>query len=242
MSHFTFVFFLVIGATSISFGQDIQANSTAALPEAQPVSLYKQATAFSQNLYNGRQYYLYDARNDEHQFFDDRKWRKGVVRYDEQQFDSIPMIYDIFRDELVIKHFNGDHLLLQSEKVDFFMLGDHNFVRMEAGNDINPQMRTGFYDIIYDGQSRTIARRAKQRQEKIVDKRVIALYPQKSYFYVFKDGKYHATQTKKAVLNLFPEHKKELRKALRDGKLSFRKQKDAAIAKMVSTHDELAKP
>ncbi|WP_192579216.1 hypothetical protein [Dyadobacter aurulentus] len=240
MSHYTFVFFLITGCTGISFGQATTASIAA--PEAYPVSIYKEATAQSQNLYNGRQYYVYDARSEEHQFFNDRKWRKGVVRYDEQQFDSIPMIYDIFRDELVVKHFNGDHLLLQSEKVDFFMLDDHNFVRMESGKDINPQMRTGFYDILYDGKSRTIVRRAKQRQEKIVDKRVIALYPQKSFFYILKDGKYHASQTKKAVLNLFPEHKKELRKALRDGKLRFRKQKDLAIAKMVSIHDELAKP
>ncbi|WP_229206852.1 hypothetical protein [Dyadobacter crusticola] len=241
MSNFSSLCFLFLCIAGTSFGQIAQVNTTAD-PAAYPISVYKEATAFSQNLYNGRLYYLYDSRNDEHQFFDTRKWIKGVVHYDNQQFDSIPMLYDIFKDELVIKHFNGDHLLLQSEKVDFFLLNHHNFVRLEAGKDIEPQMRTGFYDVIYNGKSRTIARRAKQRQEKIVDKKVISLYPQKNFFYVLKDGKYHSAQTKKAVLNLFPEHKKELRKVLRDGRISFRKQKDLAIAKMVAVHDELAKP
>ncbi|KQS33092.1 hypothetical protein [Dyadobacter sp. Leaf189] len=241
MSNFTYSFLFFLCIAGNSFGQIAQVN-TATDPASHPISVYKEATAFTQNLYNGRQYYLYDPRNEEHQFFDTRKWMKGVIRYDNQQFDSIPMLYDIFKDELVIKHFNGDHLLLQSEKVDFFLLNDHSFVRLEAGKDIGPQMRTGFYDVIYDGKSRTIARRAKQRQEKIVDKKVISLYPQKNFFFVLKDGKYHSTQTKKSVLNLFPEHKKELRKVLRDGHIKFRKQKDLAIAKMVAVHDELAKP
>jgi hypothetical protein len=241
MSNFTFLCFFLVCIAGRSFSQVAQVN-TAASPAAYPISVYKEATAQSQNLYNGRVYYLYDSRSEEHQFFNERKWQKGIVRYDNQQFDSIPMMYDIFKDELVIKHFNGDHLLLQSEKVDFFLLSDHNFMRLEAGKDINPQMRTGFYDIIYNGTSRTVVRRYKQRQEKIVDKRVISLYPQKNFFYILKDGKYHAAQTKKAVLNLFPEHKKELRKVLRDGNIKFRKQKDLAIARMVATHDELAKP
>ncbi|WP_353722134.1 hypothetical protein [Dyadobacter sp. 676] len=208
---------------------------------AYPVSLYKNATSVSQNLYNGRQYYVYDARMEEHQFFHQRRWLNGTVLYDGQQFDSIPMLYDIFRDEVVIRHFNGDHVLLQTVKVDSFIIDNHHFARLEAGKDINPQMRTGFYDIIYGGKSRTLVRRTKSRQEKIVEKKVIAYYPEKNFFYVFKDGRYHPVHTKKSALELFPDRKRELRRVLRENKIKFRKNREMAIAKMVETYDQLAR-
>jgi uncharacterized membrane protein len=243
MRIFTIVLLCAAFLSAESYGQGASsAASSARDVAAYPVSLYKEATAQSQNLYNGRQYYVYDARMEEHQFFEQRRWQKGMVLYDGQQFDSIPLLYDIFKDEVVIRHFNGDHILLQTVKVDSFVVNDHHFARLEAGKDINPQMRTGFYDILYNGRSRLIARRNKQRQEKIVDKTVIAYYPQKSFFYVLKDGRYHSIHTKKSAMNLFPAYKREFRKVLRDNNIKFRKNREVAIARIVATYDELAKP
>lgn len=242
MRIFTTALFLVVYFVQSSFAQTVSALETNVETPAYPVSLYKEATAISQNLYNGRQYYVYDPRQEEHQFLNQRKWHNGVVMYDGQRFDSIPMLYDIFKDELVIKHFNGDHILIQSEKVDYFILDNHNFARFESGKEINEQMRTGFYDIIYDGKTRTLARRTKSRQEKIVDKRVISLYPQKDTYYILKNGRYHSVRSKKSAFALFPEHKKEFRKVLRDEKIKYRKNRELAIARIVATYDELAKP
>ena len=249
----TILFFLVV-KSCLSFAQTdsgfvvrnenlLEINKQQIPPETKfPISLYKEATAQSQNIYNGRLYYLYDARMEEHQFFGDRKWQKGVVFYDGQRFDSIPMIYDIVRDELIIKHFYGDHQMLQSEKVNYFLKDNHTFRRFEAGKDINPQMRTGFYDILYEGKSRTLVRRSKQRQEKIVDKKVITFFPEKDFYYILRNDRYHSVRTKKSVFNLFPERKKELRKALRDEKIKFRRNREIAIAKIVATYDDLARP
>lgn len=207
-----------------------------------PVSLYKTATVQSQNLYNGRLYYLYDAKMEEHQFYGDRKWRKGVVYYDGQKFDSILMIYDIVKDELIIKHFNGDHLLLQSEKVSYFQKEGHYFRRMVSGKDINPQMRTAFYDILYEGNLQAMVRRKKQRQEKIVDKQVISFFPVKDAYYIRKNDVYYPVHSKRSVLRLFPDHKRVLRKALRDEQIVFRRNRDQGILTVVSTYDSLNKP
>jgi hypothetical protein len=242
MRVFTIITILCICLLGHSYGQSVAVGSSAKEIAAYPVAQYKKATEISQNLYNGRQYYMYDSRGEEHQFFIERKWRKGVVRYDGQLFDSIAMMYDIVKDELVIKHFNGDHILLQSEKVDSFWLEQHDFQRLESGKDVNVQMRTGFYDILYDGKTRTIMRRTKQRQEKIVDKSVIALFPPKDFFYILKDGRYHSVYSKKSTIALFPEYKKELRRVLREPKIKFRKNREAAITRIAARYDELAKP
>jgi len=247
MRFFTIIFLLLVLQRHHAYGQAasnlLSNNKTPAetfsepLKTAFPFALYKTATEQSQNLYNGRLYYVYDARMEEHQFFGDRKWQKGAIYYDGQRFDSIPMIYDINRDELVIKHFNGDPLLLQSEKVDYFSKENHNFKRFESGKEISPQMRTGFYDILYEGKSKVLVRRTKQRQEKIVEKKVISLYPEKDFYYIRKDDRYYSVRSKKSVFALFPERKKELRKALRDEHIKFRKNRDAAIEVIVKAYD-----
>lgn len=242
MRIFTIALFLYVLTSGKTFAQGALAESSSARQvAAYPVSLYKAATSTSQNLYSGRQYYVYDSRMEEHQFFEQRRWQNGMVLYDGQQFDSIPLLYDLFKDELVIRHFNGDHVLLQTVKVDSFIIDNHRFARLESGKDINPQMRTGFYDVVYDGKSRTIVRRTKQRQEKIVDKRVIAYFPEKNFFYVFKDGRYHSVHTKKSTLALFEDRKRELRRVLRENKIKFRKNRELAIVTVVETYDNLAK-
>ncbi|WP_229214141.1 hypothetical protein [Dyadobacter flavalbus] len=242
MRFYTSFLILSVCIAVKSFGQNELTNASSARETiAYPVALYKAATSQSQNLYNGRQYYMYDSRSEEHQFFLDRKWKKGSVLYDGQLFDSIPMLYDIFQDELVIKHFNGDDLLLQSEKTDYFEVNGHRFERMEAGKNIDAQMRTGFYDVLYNGKTRTLVRRSKQRQETIQDKRVTALFPQKDFFYISKNGRYNAVHSRKSVFSLFPEHKKELRKVLKDQKIRFKKNRELAIARIVAAYDELAR-
>lgn len=211
------------------------------VPET-PLLLYRAATKDAQNLYNGRQYHIYDAREEEHQFFFDRKFEKGAVFYDGQRYDSIPMMYDIVRDELVIRHANGfETILLQSARVGFFTVHNHTYLQLKSGNEIGTGMKTGFYDLVYDGKSKTLVRRTKQRQEKINERKVIALFPQKNFFYVYANGKYNDVHSRKAVLSLFPERKSELRKALREQNIKFRKDRERAIVTMVARYDELTK-
>lgn len=206
-----------------------------------PVSLYKEATFESQNLNNGRVYYIYDSRMAEHQFFDQRKWNKGAVIFEGQRFDSVSMLYDIVKDELVIRHINGDPIILPSEKVEAFSNYGQLFKWYESGKGIDAQMRTGFYNVFYDGPSRLLIRRSKQRQEKIVDRRVISLFPQKDFHYIWKGEQYNFVRTKKSVLKLFPGHKREMRKVLREENIHFRHDRANAIGRMVATYDALTK-
>lgn len=243
MRIFTIFFFLIYLIGGNTYGQmaALQPSVPANVP-AYPLSLYRNATKEVQNLYNGRLYYIYDSREDEHQFFIDRKYEKGAVFYDGQRYDSIPMMYDIVRDELVIKHINGfEPILLQSPKVSFFTIYGHNYLNLKSGKDINPDMQTGFYDLIYNGKSKTLVRRIKQRQEKINEKKVIALFPEKNFFYIYSNGKYNEVHTRKSVTRLFPAQKTELRKALREQNIKFRKDRERAIVTMVARYDELTK-
>ncbi len=51
----------------------------------------------------------------------------------------------------------------------------------------------------------------------------------------------NGVHTRKSVIRLFPGQKAELRKALREQNIKFRKDRERAIVTMVARYDELTK-
>lgn len=228
-----------------TFGQ-VTVSSTPA--STYTLALYDSAAVESQHLYNGQQYYVYDSQSEEHPFFLSREWVTGSVFYDGQLFDSIPLLYDIVKDQLVVRYTKSfGNVSLQSEKVGHFHLSGgelagHNFIRLEAGQGAGVGMRTGFYDLIYDGPSNVLSRRTKTRQQTLSDTKVIIGFPYKEMFYLYAQGEYHAVATKKTVLSYLADQKRPLNKYLKDQKIKFRKNKEAAILALASHYDQLSKP
>ncbi|PWJ60262.1 hypothetical protein CLV98_101443 [Dyadobacter jejuensis] len=226
---------------SKAYGQTAPKGEKGPFAQAEePVKAYKEATRYSQNLYNGRIYYWYDYRSEEHQFFQVPDWSVGGVHYDGQTFDSIQIKYDIFKDQVVIHHLNGDHMLLQTSKIDRFRVHDHTFLHLTSGKDLPAFMPTGFYDQRYTGPTALLIRRKKDRQEKIVDKRVISLYPIKDAYYVKIGGEYHQVRSKKSVLRLFPGEERAMRRALRANQIQYRKDREEGILLMIKNYDSKA--
>jgi hypothetical protein len=204
-------------------------------------SMYRDATILSQNLYNGRIYYMYDSREEEFQFFKDRKPFAGIISVENQTYQGIPLLYDLVTGEVVVKHFDGDFIIIPFMKVNSFQIHDHHFKKLKQGEDINENMPTGFYDLVYDGVTQLLIRRMKVRQEKIQDRKVVVEFHIKDQYFIKKNERYYQVHTKKSILNLLPEHKKELRRSIRDFEDGFRRNREEAMIKMVNIHDQLSK-
>lgn len=219
-------------------GQVIVSHFPAIEQLSDPIKAYKAATQFSQNLYNGRIYFLYDHRSEEHQFFNDREWNYGSVGFDGQRFDSVQLKLDVYKQELLVHHLNGDHMILQPEKVMDFIMAGHHFKRLVSGKDIDEKMPTGFYDIVYNGKSQLLVFRKKDRQEKIEDRKIIALYPIKDSYYIYHNGVFKQVRSKKSVLALFPRNERSLKRSLRAKQFSYRKNREEGILTMVQQFDQ----
>ncbi len=221
------------------FAQQVSVKG-AAIPEY-PYNIYKEATRTSQNLYNGRRYFLYDPLSEEHQFYIDRKWITGSVFFDGQQFDSVALLYDIHKEEVVLKDLHNNFMLLPVERVKSFDINQHHFERLISGDDIPSYMKTGFYDVLYNGNSRVMVHRKKDRQEKIADMKIIPIYEIKDSYYIFRHNTYWSVRTKKSVLTLFPGYEREMKRGLRKQKIRYRKNRELAITEMVKHYDEISK-
>lgn len=208
-----------------------------------PLALYESATILSPHLYNGLRYHIYDSRSKDHQFFELEDWGNGAISYDGQLFESIPMLYDIVKDKVVIKYQSRSGLIqLQSERIKEFSYINHHFIRIEENKEAGIELSTGFYDLLYDGKTQVLARRMKQRQEQIENNRVNVYFLPKTFFYIKKDGIYHPIHSKTAALNVFNDQKKALKKDLRDQRIKYRKAKEKALVQMATKYDHLFRP
>jgi hypothetical protein len=204
---------------------------------------YDSATVESPHLYNGPQYYFYDSKSEEHQFFLTEEWQTGSVLYDGQLFSGVPLLYDIFKDQLVVRYTRGvGSVALQSEKVYSFTFDGHNFVRILAGQPEAYGLRTGFYDVLYEGKTRLLSRRVKERLQQISETKITIEFPPRDVFYLLKDGQYQAVHSKASVLSLLEDQKKPLKKYFRQNKLSFRENREQAIKALATHYDQLSQP
>jgi hypothetical protein len=207
------------------------------------MALYDSAMVESQHLYNGPQYYIYDSQSEEHQFFLTDKWQSGSVVYDGQLFRSIPMLYDVFKDQLAVRYTRGfGQVALQMEKVSSFSFSGHTFIRIVANQPGAAGLRTGFYDVLYEGKTRMLSRRVKERMQQINETKIRTLFPPRDAFYLLKDGEYHSVHSRASVLTYLADQKKPLKKHLRQNNLSFRNNREEAIKALATHYDQLAQP
>jgi hypothetical protein len=241
MRIFSSLFAFLLISPSI-FSQSLDTIQYPQLVKAQNYSqdLYRDATVESQYLYNGAEYFVYDSGEKEHQFFESEDWEESMLEYDGQFYRSIPLLYDIFKDEVIIDHWAGlGKVKLQNEKLSSFSLLNHRFIRLTQESS---GLQTGFYDLLYEGKTQFVARRAKDRQESVSQSGVeVHFYPIQRY-YILKDSKYQEVTNKASVLRLMKDHQKEIKKFLRENGIYFRADRESAIAKMTAYYDQLTHP
>lgn len=210
---------------------------------ASSLRLYDSVNVWSQHLYNGALYFVYDAKSEDHQFYLSRDWIEGDLTFDDQFYKGLLMKYDIAKDMLIIRHYEGEgHVSLQGDRVSSFVLKNHQFRRFESGKEVGASMRTTFYDVLYDGKSKVLARRSKERLTKIDNMTVVAHFFDRDHFYLQRNGFYASVRSKKSVLNLFFDRKKELKKYLRVNHIRFAEDREGAIVKTAMRYDELTQP
>jgi len=206
--------------------------------------LYSRALGVGSHLLNGVQYKEYNAHFDDvgHPYFASDDWVEGSVHYDGDLYEDVAILFDLFREKVVIEHpYAGIKLELISEKIKSFSLPGHRFVRLDADTIKNSPIRTGFYDVLYDGRVKFYVKRHKEKREQIVSGAIQIEFSDIVHFYIVKHGQYIPVKSKSSVLEVFQDRKSDLRKYIRKNKIHFRKSREEAITRVVSFYDESGK-
>lgn len=178
-------------------------------------------------LYNGKEHlgYLYTIEG--FAYYLSKDFQPGSVIYDGVLYHNVPIMYDMVKDEVIVRHTRGFFFSLISEKVKAFSIGDHSFLRIQG--DEHNELNTGFYEVMHDRGIVLLAHRGKIIVENIVVPNIERKFVESYQFYAVKDGVFHKIRNERTVLNLLQARKAELRQHLKKSGIKFRKNPELAL-------------
>ncbi len=243
LTVFLIALLFLSGSTPFAFSQSVPADSALVQQSvAQAYARYRADMHTQSHLYNGSEYVDYDNYIDGHQYFESDEWEDGNVHYDGTLYRGVPLLYDVRFDQLITENLAGPlRIRLVSEKVRYFNLLGHTFVRIVADSTQQGGVRTGFYDQLYEGNVQVLARRAKLIHEQIASGRVERNFYGRDRYFIRKAGQFYPVKRKGSVLGVFDDRKKELQRFLREQKIRYKRDPESAMVQLARQYDALTK-
>ena len=206
---------------------------------ANAMEIYLSALGDQSPLYNGKEYVDYEIIiNEGHAFFESREFMKGEIQLEGMTFREVPMLYDLIRDELIVRDIRNVYkVILPASKVRQFVLAGHTFVRIEH-NDSN-RVKTGFYDQLYNGKLSLYARREKKIFEKREIARIDNIVQSHNSYYILKEGVYHNFKNQNGLLDILKDKKKEIQQYFKKNKIKFKDDPETAMVTAVNYYNRL---
>jgi hypothetical protein len=230
-----------------SFGQAALNDSTYLQTTlAQTVSSFYKSMGEQSRLYSGHEYLPYDPHIKGTALFpyDGQGWEPGEVVYDDILYKNVPMMYDVYKDALVVLLYNKFTMYtLVKSRVHDFSFSNHHFIRLDADSitNNNSGMVSGYYDQLYGGKIEVLARRSKSIQN---SSNSVVLVPEtffasKNEYYLRKGNTYYEIGSRGSILSVLKDKKKELQQYLRTNNIKFGANPEDAMAKMAAYYDHL---
>jgi hypothetical protein len=201
------------------------------------VSFYTTSIRDQSRLYNGSDYVIYVSDQEEHPYFIQDDWANGSVVYEDQLYEDVALLYNVNQDQLITEHNRGNSIKLVAEKVQRFRLFDHTFVRLSP--NANARISEGFYDQLYEGESKVYAKYFKDYNETITSKEVVKRFDERVRYYLVKDNKFNVVKSKGSVINVFDDRKQEVKNFIRKNHIRFKANRAQAIVRIAEFYDTL---
>lgn len=234
-----FFLFLIVGQ---AFGQSSGSDSSFVDRSlANAIAKYNTSIRDQSLLFNGVQYKEIPEPYEGHPFFESEYIEEGAISYYGESYQNVPMQYDLVRDELIIEHYDQKGYVglvkLHQERIASFSLLDHNFIRLKSEST---GLRDGFYDLLYDGKVKVLAKRKKSVSEDLSQQQLTVSFPERNSYYLFKDNKYHSIRNKKSMLKVLENKRKELNQFAKKPKLDFKLNRENAMVRVAEYYDQIS--
>ena len=149
--------------------------------------------------------------NERHKFFLSSDFLPGAVIYEEQPYPGLELKYNVYEDQLLAKvATQGQETFLQliKEKVDRFSMADKLFFNIKDSNAYQ-----GFAELLFETDELLLLKKHSMSLSKKMD-REYAYYEFtfKNPRYLFRwQENYFELSSRRSVINIFPQLKKEIR-------------------------------
>ncbi|WP_281323327.1 hypothetical protein [Flavobacterium aestivum] len=175
-------------------------------------------------IYNGpRQINYYRTFDKSHSYYSTDNFTLGNVLYNKQYYYDIELKYDVNNDQLVIKpidEYNYLGIILSKEKTASFTINKRKFVNLNYGNPILPEYINGYYEEIIIGNTLIFYIKNQKTRKKIIDNKQTSdgteqitydEFTDKNTYYIKLKNTFYSINSKKEIITIFPENKKEIK-------------------------------
>jgi hypothetical protein len=204
------------------------------------INLYKSALKENLRLYYGNEYIRVSNGIKGTPFFRYDILQTGCVFYNGVLYDEVPLLYDIYQDAVVINDYTNSYpIKLVSEKIDYFKLNTHSFIRIISENTAT-SFNTGFYEVLFNNdKAMVLAKRIKKlfaglRAEES------QVFIQKDQIYIKKDNIFYLVMNKQRMLNIFSDKKEALKKYWNENNFNFKNDLEKAVIKTTNYYFQLS--
>jgi hypothetical protein len=205
------------------------------------VNLYQQSSGDQSGLYNGSQYAGYPFKLTEgHPFFLYDRHGAGSVVYDGVLYENVLMQFDEVQDALIMDS-SSRRIQFINDRVTQFTLFNNNFIRIVRDTENTTLVRTGFYEVLYDGKISLLKKEEKQVRDDVTTGELLRFIDIHQYYYIKMNNTYYSISNRKSILSIFKDRKKEVKQFIRKNKLSYRKDRDNMLTKATAWYDQLIK-
>ena len=204
--------------------------------------VYEQSTKNYSRLYNGKEYIPFKKNMPEigTLFFHSEEWEEGQVFYDGELYEHVMIRYDLLHEKLIVEHKGYGEIELIDEKIKYFQIDGHTFVRLNSLSDTKSGVNPGFYDLIYDGTSKVFVKRIKVAEERIETQySMILTFKEKNSILISKNGMFYPAGNKSSVLKVFGDQKSALKKFISKNNIRYGKNREGALIKIAAQYDLL---
>lgn len=223
------------------FSQNTEKENVANLQVKNAIEHYNQYNADYAPVYNGESYLYYTMKMEGSPYFKSGNFSNGWVNYKGRKYDSIQLIYDITRNQLVTLYPDKiSSIIIQNQFVDSFFLQGHTFIALEEDHKQN-LYNSGLYDLLYDGKIQFLARRVETLLTMIQGDALITKFIDHTHYYIHKNGLYYLVSNKKDVYHVFDDRIHDLKRMMRRNHIKIRRKNfETALIKVTAFYDQLS--
>jgi len=190
-------------------------------------------------IYNGNEYIEYALILQEgHPFFKSSLFTNGDIYFDGMLFLGVPMVYDLIKDQVVIRDFHNIYKInLPASKIQQFILSDHVFVRI-VHNNFN-EINTGFYEQLYKGKVGLFAKREKAIIEKHGSQQIDNVVVSTNSYYVMKKDIYYKFKNERSLLKILNDKKKEIQQYFKKNRIRYKDDPERSMVMAIEYYNRL---
>ena len=167
-------------------------------------------------------------------YWETEEYRIGTLSFEGRIYNDVLLSYDAFRKDLnIIPPHNKISVAVDSRKVDYFILNGVRFVPEEEGYrmilhkgkhlQLNGKVKCGFGNDIIDGTSS------------------FRNFDRKEQYTLTIDGVSYEVKKKNAFIKRFPDHKKALKRYVKEQRLDFKEHRREAFTALARYAESLIK-